>query len=176
MSEPNKLKELPLDVKRFEANSKKYYISKSLSVERWRYYEDFQALVGFGRSYDDVFNSYVKIWEALDDKGGPKVATASLICHNAMTAIKQKLDERHHPALMICTLFVNYEGEDERIYDEEIMNSKIRDWQEEGYDISSFFRMAWNLVPGFIASFNADIHDTLNLTKKEKSSTSKGKK
>ena len=161
---------------KFEAGGKKYHISKNISIERWRHFEDLQALIGFGRSFEDLFQSFKQIWAALDNKGGPQVATASIICHNAMTGIKTKLENRHHPALMICTLFCNYEGEDEKIYDEEIMKSKIDDWQKEGYDINDFFQLAWNLVPSFIETYSEDFQSTSSHTKQEQSSQSKDKK
>jgi len=173
MTKQNELKKLPVDATRFEANGRKYHIAESLSVERWRYYEDFQALVGFGRSFDDVFQNVKKAYEALQH---PKIADASVILHNILTGVKEKLDQRHHPALMICTLFINYEGEDEKIYDEEIMKTKIEDWKQEGFDVNDFFTIAWNLVPGFIKTYKEDLENTLNRTQKKKSSQSKDKK
>lgn len=171
--QPKEVKKLPLDVKTFEANGRKYHVSKMLSVERWRHFEDFQALVGFGRSFDDIFQNVKKAYEALQH---PKIADASVVLHNILTGIKEKLDQRHHPALMMCTLFVNYEGEDERIYNEDIMNRKIEDWQEEGYDVNSFFSLAWNLVPGFISIYKEDLENTLSHITQEKSTGSKSKK
>ena len=176
MKEQNEVKHLDQTKSYFEANGKKYHITKNICIERWRHFEDLQAMVGFGRTFEDLFTAFKDIWKALDEKGGAKVATASIHCHNAMTGIKTKLEERHHPALMLCTIFANYEGEDEKIYDEEIMKSKINDWQQEGYDMNDFFRLAWKLVPSFIETYKEDIASTLNLTKEEQSSTSEGKK
>ena len=170
------VKRLDLTKKYFEANGRKYHVTKNMCIERWRHFEDLQALIGFGRSFEDIFKSFKQIWEALDEKGGAKVGTASIICHNAMTGIKTKLEERHHPALMICALFCNFEGEDEQIYDDEIMKSKLEDWQKEGYDINDFFQLAWNLVPSFIETYREDLANTLNHMKPEKSSPSKDKK
>lgn len=171
MKEPT-LKELNLDQPYFEANGKKYTISKNLSVERWRQFEDLQALVGFGRSYEEIFNIVKQAYEKLQP---PKVADASVLLHNLLTGVKEKLEKRHHPALLICTLFVNHEDEDIRIYDEEIMNKKIQDWQEEGYSIDSFFQLAWNLVPGFIETYSEDLKNTLSNMETNKSEASKKK-
>jgi len=170
------VKRLNLKKNYFEANGKKYHVTQNICIERWRHFEDLQALIGFGRSFEDLFTSFKQIWEALDEKGGARVATASIICHNAMTGIKTKLEERHHPALMICALFCNFEGEDEKIYDEEIMKTKLEDWQKEGYDVNDFFQLAWNLVPSFIETYSEDLVSTSNPTKQKQSSASKGKK
>ena len=176
MKNQNELKHLDQTKSYFEANGKKYHISKSMCIERYRHFEDLQALVGFGRNFEEIFTAFKDIWSALDEQGGAKVATASIICHNAMTGIKTKLEQRHHPALMLCTLFMNYEGEDEKVYDEEVMKSKIEDWQTEGYDINDFFTEAWSLVPSFIETYKEDIVNTSSHIKKEQSSQSKGKK
>jgi hypothetical protein len=168
-----KVKRLPLDAKYFEANGKKYHVTDRLSVERWRYFEDFQALVGFGRSFDDIFQNVKKAYEKLQD---PKIADASVILHNILIGVKEKLDNRHHPALMLCALFVNSEGENEKVYDEEIMNTKIADWQKEGYDINDFFQLAWNLVPGFIEHYKEDLQSISSHTKGTKPKASKDKK
>ena len=176
MKNQNELKHLDQTKTYFEANGKKYHISKSMCIERYRHFEDLQALVGFGRNFEEIFTAFKDIWSALDEQGGAKVATASIICHNAMTGIKTKLEQRHHPALMLCTLFMNYEGEDEKVYDEEVMKSKIEDWQTEGYDINDFFTEAWSFVPSFLETYREDIVNTSSPTKKEQSSPSKGKK
>ena len=176
MKKQNEVKRLDMSKSYFEANGKKYHVTKNLCIERWRHFEDLQAMVGFGRTFEDLFTAFKDIWAFLDEKGGAKVASASIVCHNAMTGIKTKLEERHHPSLMLCALFINYEGEDEKVYDEEILKAKINDWQEEGYDVNDFFQLAWNLVPSFIETYNEDIVNTSNLTKKEQSSQSKDKK
>lgn len=167
------VKKLDLDQSFFMANGKKYTVSKSLSVERWRHFEDLQALVGFGRSFDDIFQNVKKAYEALQK---PKIADASVILHNILTGVKEKLDQRHHPALLICALFINHEEEDQKVYNEEAMKLKIADWQEEGYDINDFFQLAWNLVPSFIENYKDVLQNTSNPTKEEESKVLKDKK
>ena len=176
MKNQNEVKHLDQTKSYFEANGVKYHITKNLCIERWRHFEDLQALVGFGRSFEDLFTAFKDIWSALDEKGGAKVASASIICHNAMTGIKTKLEQRHHPALMICALFINGEGEDEKVYDDEVMANKVKNWQTEGYDINDFFQLAWSLVPSFIETYSEDIASTSSHIEKEQSSPSKDKK
>ena len=176
MKKQNEVKHLDQTKSYFVANGKKYHITKKLCIERWRHFEDLQALVGFGRSFDDLFNAFKEIWNFLDDKGGAKTASAAIICHNAMTGIKTKMEERYHPALLICALFINGEGENEKIYDDEVIKNKIEDWQTEGYDINDFFQLAWNLVPSFIEAYKDDTVNTLSRTKEEQSFGSKSNK
>ena len=172
-TEDLKIKKIDLKKPYIEANGKKYTISKSLSVERWRHFEDLQALVGFGRSHDEIFKMVKKAYEALQH---PKVADASVILHNILTGMKDKLDQRHHPAMLICALFINAEGENEKIYDEKVMNSKIEDWQKEGYDANDFFQLAWNWVPNFIENYKDVLQNISSPTKEKKSTGLKSKK
>jgi len=167
------VKKIDLSKPYFEANGKKYRVSKSLCVERWRHFEDLQALVGFGRSHDEIFKMVKKAYEALQH---PKIADASVTLHNILIGMKEKLDQRHHPALLICALFINADDEDQKVYNEETMNRKIEDWQKEGYDVNDFFQLAWNLVPSFIENYRDVLQNTSNPTQEKKSKVSKGKK
>jgi len=173
MTKQNEVKRLPLDKPHFEANGKKYHISKMLSVERWRQFEDLQMMVGFGKGFQDFFDQIKKAYEALQH---PKIADASVILHNLMLGVKEKLDKRHDATLQICALFINGDGEDEKVYDEDTMNKKIEDWGKEGYAMQDFFTLAWNMVPGFIDVYNEDLENTLKHMKQVKSSQSKDKK
>jgi len=148
----------------------KYNVKKMLSVERWREFEDLQMKVGFGRSFQELFDMVRKAYEKLQE---PKIADASVILHNIMIGVKDKLDKRHDPALQICALFINSEDEDEKVYDEDVMNQKIDNWQKEGYAIQDFFTMAWNLVPGCIEIYEEDLKNTLSQVKKKESEVSK---
>ena len=152
-------KRLPLKATYFEANGNKYSIVDTLCIERWKYLEDFQDLIGWGRSFDDIFKLLKKAYELMDQG---KQNEPRIIIHNLLTSAKEKLENRYHPALMLCTLFVVKEGEDQTTYNEEFMKDKIKDWQVEGYDINDFFQLAWTLVPGFIKHYQDDLVDSLS--------------
>jgi hypothetical protein len=166
------VKRIDFSLPYIEACGVKYHVKKTLSVDRWRQFEDLQAKVGFGKSFQELFDSVRKAYEKLQE---PKIADASVILHNIMLGVKDKLDKRHDPALQICALFINGEDEDEKVYDEEVMNKKIENWRKEGYAIQDFFTMAWNLVPGCIEIYEEDLKNTLNQVKK-KSKVSKSTK
>ena len=160
MSEKGKqVKRLPLDKKSFTANGNEYTIVDTMSIERWKKLEDFQDLLGWGRSFDDMFKQLKKVYELMDEG---KQNEPRIIIHNLLTGVKQKLEKRYHPALMLCTLFVVRKDEDQTIYDEEFMKGKIEDWTTEGYDINDFFQLAWTLVPGFIKHYQDDLADSLS--------------
>jgi len=158
-------KRLPLKATSFMANGKEYKIVNTMSIERWKYMEDFQELLAWGVSFDDLFKQIKKVYELLDQH---KHNEPIIILHNLLHGIKNKLENRYHPALMLCTLFIVFEGEDQAVYDEAVMNEKVSDWKQEGYEINDFFQLAWTLVPGFISHYQDDLADSLkNLSPEE---------
>jgi len=173
MNEGREPKRLPLTATSFTANGREYRIVNTMSIERWKHMEDFQELLAWGVSFDELFKQLKKVYELLDknQQNEPRI-----IIHNLLHGVKNKLENRYHPALMLCTLFVVYDGEDQTIYDETIMNEKVADWQKEGYEINDFFQLAWTLVPGFIKHYQDDLATSLkNLSPEELKTWSKAK-
>lgn len=159
MNEKGKqVKRLPMDVEKFPANNRNYTVKKTMCIARWSHLESFQDELGWGRTYDDVFKQLKKAYEGLNKM---EIADAIIILHNLLKGTKEKIEKRYHPALMLCALFIIRDDEDETVYDEEFMKSKIEDWQIEGYDINDFFQLAWTLVPGFIEHYQNDLEDIL---------------
>ncbi|HCC71262.1 MAG TPA: hypothetical protein DEQ09_08950 [Bacteroidales bacterium] len=166
-------KRLPLKEGKFSGNGHTFTIVDTMCIARWTQLENFQDLLGWGRSFDDLFRQLHKAYELMDEG---KQNEPRIIIHNILTGMKQKLEQRYHPALMLCTLFIIREDEDQTIYNEEFMKEKIKDWTIEGYDINDFFQLAWTLVPGFIKHYQDDMADTLNqLTPEQLEALSKEK-
>lgn len=144
MNEPKKITP---QTETFEANGKKYFIAKSVSIERYEQYEKIQPLLTFGVDFKSVFANVRKAWDYLD---AGKRNDAAVVLHNIMSAIAEiEKEERVHPGLLIAALFINREGEDVARYDKNICLEKINDWRAEGYDMDSFFLLALNSIQGF---------------------------
>mgnify|MGYP003612040033 CR=1 FL=1 len=146
--EINALKELPLDATSFMANGVEYFIKTSLSVERYRWFEKYQVTFGFAREFKQIYDNLVRSID-LANKG--KGLEAWNIIFNLKEEIgKNNLDNRHHNGMYICALFIVTEDEDLTVWDEQIAEKKINNWNKEGYDVNCFFRLAANLVVGYI--------------------------
>lgn len=131
----------------FIANGKKYYISEKISVRRFREYEKLVPLLTFGLDFNSVFAALKKGYAAANEK---RFADVAVILHNIMSGIKDADDEkRFHPALLVCALVINREGEDPGKYDEALQTEKIQDWQEEGLNMLDFFTLALTSINGF---------------------------
>lgn len=141
------LKTIDLTTKSFEANGHKYYISDKVSFARWTEYEKISPKLTYGVDFDSMYKSHGKAYAALNEK---RFADAAVIMHNLMSGIKDANDDsRVHPALEICALIINREGEDMAEYNKAFQLEKINDWQTEGFDILSFFALALRSISGF---------------------------
>lgn len=173
MKKQNEVKRMNFNLPYFEACGIKYHMNKVLSVERWRKFEDLQPLLMFGRSAQDLFNMTKRTYEKYNEG---KYADGAVLLHNMMLGVKEHLEQRYHPALMITALFFNAEGEDQKTFDEDLMNKKIENWQKEGYAMEDFFTVAFNMVPGFMKIFEDDLKDISSHIEKETSKASKDSK
>jgi hypothetical protein len=158
----NDLKHLDFKATEFMAMGKKYFVKQSLSVERFRWFEKYQVDFGFGRSYKSISDALKKAIE-FGNKG--KGIEAWNIVLNLVLAIGEGLEKRTNNAMMICALFIVTEDEDLTKWDEQMQLAKINDWNDEGYDVNSFFQLAANLVTGFIEDLEDILSNTSELAK-----------
>jgi len=158
----SEIKNIEKDAKSFSANGVDYYISKSLSIRRFRIFEKLKVEHELNLSLLDAKRALIGIYSNLN-KG--KVADAAVLAHNTANAIEQYDKREHHPILFLCALFINEKDEDVRKYDYQLMEKKVENWAEEGYDIADFFSLARLLASSFTPDFE---DDSINISKEEK--------
>lgn len=160
------LKELDLTQKKFEANGKTYHIRKSMSFDRYRMYEKLQIEVGYGANFKQIYDNVKGAYELVNKS---EFANTAVKLHNILAGIKN-IESRQIPALRICALFINAEGEDEKVITEEMIDEKIADWEAEGYDIFPFFQLAINSIPDFSLAYKvlSQVHSQLEAKKSPK--------
>ena len=166
-----KLKNLNFSENSFVANGKTYFIETGLSFARWKEFEKLEVHVGYGITFEQMFENDKKIWDALNKAN---FGEAAVLVHNRMNGIKQKLEARVHPALLLCSLFINLEDEDRVKYDPVKAEKKIEDWGNEGYDFKDFFQLAVNLVQGFIPACKEISQDIFQKKESKKNTTKNG--
>ena len=141
------LKNLDFNATSFDANNVHYIVKTSLSVERYRWFEKYQVHFGFARDFKGIYDMLVRSAD-LANKG--KGLEAWNIIFNLKEEIGKNLDNRAHTAMYICALFIVTEDEDLTLWEERTAEIKIDNWNKEGIDVNSFFRLASNLVTGYI--------------------------
>jgi len=162
-------KNLDLSDNKFTANGQTYLIENTLSFERFREYEKLEVHVGYGTTFDSIFQTLKKLYDSLNKQD---FVNAAVIVHNLMHGIKDKMEDRIHPSFMLCALFINTPDEDRAKFDIAKCEKKITDWSKD-YEAQGFFSLAVNLVTGFIPAFNEVSQNTLKEKKSKKKNTTK---
>lgn len=142
------LREINFDNKFFECGGKKFYVKDSLSFARYREMQKLNLEFGYSATFNDIFKHIREAWDMLN---ALKLAEAAVILHNIMYGVVS-LENKDDPALRLCALFIDEEGEDPTIYDEGKMRDKIECWGKE-LDVTPFFQLASNLVDNWMQSY-----------------------
>lgn len=149
----------------FMANGKKYIISNSISTERYKEYEKLEPKLTYGVGFEELFRNVKKAYELVNQQ---KFADSAVVLHNIMAGIKEVEDpKRIHPALTMCALVINLEGEESARYSKEMVASKVEDWTAEGLDMIDFFILALKSIKGFRLTYLEYIQNESNLILKQ---------
>lgn len=138
-------KNIDLTSGRFVANGKTYVIENTLSIDRYKKFEEMQLEVGYGRSFKDVF---AVLRSAMDDLNKTKLVDASVKLYNLNYGVQDEA-KKNPFVLRFCALFMNTENEDRASINDDQINQKINDWTVEGLNIEPFFQFATASLPGF---------------------------
>lgn len=144
------MKKIDFEKGSFEADGRTFIIRDNLTIERWQAFEELQTSMGLNLSFKQVFD---KLKVAYEHFNGGKFADGSVVLHNLMSGIADRVDNKIHPALEICALFIVEKDEDVAVWDRSIAKSKINAWKKEGYDMQDFFSLAVSLVQGFTETY-----------------------
>ena len=145
------LRTLDFTDKHFECGGRKFTVKDSLSFVRYRELQRLNIQFGYSATFIDTYNNMKEAYELLN-KG--KFADAAVQLYNVLAGVID-LDGKHDPAWIACALFIDEDGEDPTVYDEGKMKEKIDCWGKE-LDVSPFFQLAANLVPGWINAYKSD--------------------
>jgi len=156
------LRTVDFSKKHFECEGRKFYVKDSLSFIRYRELQKINLEFGYSATFLDTFKKIREAWDLLNQV---KLGEAAVVLHNVMYGVVA-LEEKDDPALRLCALFIDEEGEDPTIYDEGKMKDKIECWGRE-LDVTPFFQLAANLCQGWINAYKVIIPNTLEEEKKE---------
>jgi hypothetical protein len=146
------LRVIDLGQKHFECGGRKFFVKDSLSFVRYRELQKLNLEFGYSATFADTFKHIREAWDFLN---ATKLGEAAVVLHNIMYGIAT-LDEKDDPALRLCALFIDEEGEDSTVYDEGKMKEKIECWGRE-LAVLPFFQLASNLVPGWMPAYQVTI-------------------
>jgi hypothetical protein len=153
----NELIEIDFSKKHFECEGRKFYLKQSLSFARYREMQKINLEFAYSASFNDIYKHVREAWDLLN---ATKLGEAAVVLHNVLYGIVS-LEDKDDPALRLCALFIDEEGEDPTVYDEGKMREKIECWSKGGLSTSPFFQLAANLVPEWINVFQSFTRDGL---------------
>lgn len=148
----------------FVANGKTYFLEPQISIERFKKMNEFEIELSFATTFK---KHYASLRELKDIMNQARFVDGAVKLNNIMVGMHRVLDNtNHHPILKYCALILNTDDEDRKAYDEKVMNDKIKDWQEEGVPIESFFSVALHTVNGLHPSLKDVFHNTSETNQK----------
>ena len=142
------LRTIDFSKKHFECGGKKFYVKDTLSFARYRELQKLNLEFGYSATFHDVFKHIREAWDLLNTT---KLGEAAVVLHNIMYGVVS-LEDKDDPALRLCALFIDEEGEDVTVFDEGLMREKIECWSKE-LDIAPFFQLAVTLTPGWMPAY-----------------------
>jgi hypothetical protein len=150
------------------ANGVNYKIMWTLAAKRWQEFEKLQIYFGFGLTF-------LKMVKWLQDarhlaNSGKAIEAWNMIV-NLEEGIVYGFEDRIHPTLLLCSLFIVTEDEDLSTWREEDQKVKIDNWNKELYDVNDFFLLASSLVKDFVPTYN---EISQNISQKIPTGKSKG--
>ena len=146
--------------KHFTCDGRKFYVKESLGFSRYRELQKLNLEFGYSATFHDIFKNIKTAWDFLNST---KLGEAAVVLHNIMYGVVS-LEEKDDPALRICALFIDEEGEDPTIYDESKMREKLDCWGRE-LSVTPFFQLAANLVPNWIQIYQSVSQNGLKVEK-----------
>jgi hypothetical protein len=155
------LRTIDLSLKHFECQGRKFYVKDTLSFARYREMQKINLEFGYSATFHDIFKNIRTAWEFLNQT---KLGEAAVVLHNIMYGVVS-LEDKDDPALRLCALFIDEEGEDSTVYDEGKMREKIECWGKE-LNTLPFFQLASNIVPDWIPTYQIVLNDGLKGAKK----------
>jgi hypothetical protein len=144
-------KDLKITDRKFEANGRTYLVSnvaESLTVGRHMEYEKMRFQYSYLGSTEENEAILKEVSQILNDVargvGKRNILHAATLLQSQLERVNKSRTEGYSDSriqyyLMLCTLFINLEGEDVTKWSMDNATDKINDWIVEGYAFSGFF-------------------------------------
>lgn len=146
-----KLKTLDPEQKMFTANGKTYEVTNQISTCRFSWYQKIELELIWGMTTKERIEAHNRIQQAINEGDIAEVA----IINRELRDGAKIIDAKREPFILrLCALIINEVGEDPRYISEEMIDKKIQDWYEEGYDIKGFFQLALAIIPDLAGLYN----------------------
>ena len=129
----------------------KTFVFQPLTIGRYKEFKKLENHFGWGVTHDQDVKDMQRILQYLNKTDW---VNAAVLIDKRLNRLQHFEQSQHDVAILICTLFLNEADEDITTWDMALADRKIESWNKEGYEATSFFWLAANIVPGFIQNLN----------------------
>ena len=149
------LKKIDIQSGTIQVGDRTGYIQPVLSTIRYVEYLKKLPKLTYNTTFAGMYDSLTKIYMATSAGNDMiyAIQQAREISWNQLDAIR-RFDENEIPDIIdFCALFINFDGEDVSRFDHANHEAKKLALHQEGYDVSSFFSLAYNLIESLPAAY-----------------------
>lgn len=141
------------DANSLDAGGVKYIIHPTLTLARYKKFQELQVIAGFGADYSTLYSDVKKAY-LLHNQG--KFADVAVLLNKILEATARPINAQEDALMLICTLFIAPSGADLSKWSEAEAAEQIRAWEAEGYLAEDFFALALRLVRHFRQNLAGD--------------------
>ena len=138
--------------KKLVTGNNTYYVeSETLSIRRFRIYQDISMELAQASTWKSNMEAWQKIYK--DTTSGNDIIkalhTVQTEAYNQINSASNITAERFPAIIRFATLFLNTKDEDLTDYDTKHAEEKMNDWEQSGVPIQDFFLLARTLIDGY---------------------------
>ena len=148
---PPKLERININDGFFKIEDRVYFIQPDqISPKRFKVYTELTTKGLLGASFEDIFKSYKRIYDASTSCNDVIKAlnTCASESYKMMVAVRERTDYKLEPILHLCALFCNQADENISNYDERVIFQKTEDFLSSNIHLEDFFYLAGLLIDG----------------------------
>jgi len=157
--------DLKITDRKFEANGRTYIVNnvaESLTVGRHMEYEKMRFQYSYLGSVEENEAVLQETSQILNDiargVGKRNIVHALTLLQSQLERVNQSRTEGYSDSriqyyLMLCTLFINLEGEDLTTWSQQAATDKINDWVAAGYSFSGFFLLVTDFLKDLMKEY-----------------------
>ena len=146
----------------FTANGVHYFIEKDISIQRAVYAEAAKMELESGKKVGKQIEDWIQVYDLANQQ---KFADIVVLAYNNRRGFKNFFEDIS-PVLKLCAVFINAEDEDRRYINDDLVQKKVKDWEEEGISQQSFFALALALLKSEVEGSESAMQSISELIKK----------
>lgn len=136
VSPDQRLIQLPVTTKKFQASGQDYYVEDTISIERYKTFQRLEIELGYGIDFATLQEKLTSAYKLQNES---KFADVSVMLYSLIEG-SVIIGDKTPMGLYVATLFVNKANEDRTEWSMALADEKLADWKQ--IDAAFFLRLA----------------------------------